>query len=114
MSGSETRGPAIEELKRLIREQKARIDPRLLEVAAELLAAQNKPIVEKPPAEKAAAQPPAPKHPVIQDTKRVQDNQSVPYDKAAAADAVERFLKDHKDQNGFKKRLLEYLTKKSQ
>lgn len=108
MGGSETRGPAIEELKRLIREQKSRIDPRLLEVAAELLAAQNK--QPAPAAEKEIA----PKRQVAPDTKSVQDNQSVPYDKAAAADAIERFLKDHKDQSGFKKRLLEYLTKNSQ
>ena len=108
MGESETRGQAIEQLKRLIREQKARIDPRLLEVAGELIAAQNKAATAKPVAEK-----PAP--PVEQPKPQTQqDNQSVPYDKAAAADAVERFLKDHKDQNGFKKRLLEYLTKNSQ
>lgn len=106
MGESHTRGPAIEELKRLIREQKSRIDPRLLEVASELIAAQNK---QTATPEKAAIE----KEPAAK-RKTAQDSQSVPYDKAAAADAVERFLKDHKDQNGFKKRLLEYLTKNTQ
>ena len=78
------RNKAIEELKRLIAEQKARIDPQVLERAI------------------AAA------------TKKKPVSSSVPYDKEAAAMAVELFLKSHGNADDFSKKLLQFMKKNSQ
>ena len=81
-----SRDKAIETLKKLIREQKSRIDPKVLESAA------------KAADRKSATVPPS----------------TVPYDKAAAGKAVELFLKNHGDAQGFKEKLLQLLKKNSQ
>ncbi len=78
------RKKAIEELKRLMEEQKARLDP---EVLAKAMAA-------------AEGKKPAPS--------------SVPYDKEAATKAVELFLKNHGDAGDFSKKLLKFMQKNSQ
>ena len=80
------RDKAIDVLKKLISEQKSRIDPKILARAAD--AAGKKPAAEK--------------------------SGSVPYDREAAGKAVELFLKNHGDAPGFKEKLLQLLKKNSQ
>ena len=83
---------AIEELKKLMAEQKARIDPAVLERAVAAASA------KKPTTPSSVPPPPA----------------SVPYDKEAAAMAVELFLKSHGNADDFSKKLLQFMKKNSQ
>lgn len=85
------RDKAIEELKKLIREQRARIDPAVLALAQKA-AAQKTALPEKTFSGKAVPD-------------------KVAYDRAAAEKAVRLFLATHKDPKGFEKRLLELLKK---
>ena len=77
----DSREKALEELKRRIEEQKARVDPRLLRLA-----------------EKAARA-------------GVQDGETRPYDRAAAVRAVEIFLEEHRDRKGFERKLAALIFK---
>lgn len=77
---------AIEDLKKRLREQKARINPEIL--ASAVAAAKNK--MEKPAPEEA---------------------DTVPYDKEAAGKAVELFLRSHSNAAEFRKKLLLFLKK---
>lgn len=86
------RAAALAELKKLMAEQKARLDPALLARAAEAAAK------AQPPAGPSASLPPA-------------QPQTVPYDRESAARAVELFLGDHKGGAKFRARLMEYLVK---
>lgn len=81
------REKAIETLKKLIAEQKARIDPAILAKAA------------------AAAQGKA--------AKRGEED-TVPYDRAAAAKAIELFMQNHGNAADFKEKLMRFLLKNSQ
>ena len=76
-----SREKALNELKRRIEEQKARVDPKLLKLA-----------------EKAALS-------------GAKSGETTPYDRAAAVEAVEIFLEEHKDRKGFERRLAELIFK---
>lgn len=76
-----SREKALEELKRRIEEQKARVDPMLLKRA-----------------ERAAMS-------------GVKDGPTAPYDRAAAVRAIEIFLGEHRDRAGFERRLAELIFK---
>jgi hypothetical protein len=76
---------AIEELRKRIREQKARVDPDILAAAAKA-------------AEKRRS-----------DSARKKD--FLPYDRKAAAKAVEIFLKTHANAAEFRAKLLRFLKK---
>jgi hypothetical protein len=78
------RQKAIEELQKQIREQRGRLDPKVLKIAEEALQ---------------AAQSGQESH--------------VAYDRKSATAAVELFLTGHKDADGFKRRLLEMLGRHS-
>lgn len=80
------REKALLELKRLMKEQKERIDPKLLKMA-----------------EKAAA--------LSQEGKTAED--MVPYDRKTAAKAVEIFLRGHDDRADFEERLMALIRKKT-
>ena len=82
------RQKALAELKRLVDDQRARLDPAVLEQVAQKLA----------PATKTSA-PAA--------------SQSEPYDRAAATRAIELFLAAHKDKADFKARLFSFIQKQS-
>ncbi len=75
---------ALAELKRQIVQTKSRLDPSLLEKMAALAAASAK------------------------------QGGKAPYDRAAAAKAVELFLSSHGDEKGLRQRLLSFIQKKSQ
>jgi len=79
MTGQDKREKALDVLKKQIRDQRERIDPAVLQRAQEALAA------------KAAGVSAAP--------------DSVPYDRETARAAVELFLKDHTDAEGFSLKL---------
>lgn len=74
---------AVEELKRQMRARKAEIDPKVLAVAQRAV--------------KAAAG----------------DGKTVPYDRAAAAKAVELFITNHPEQERFRDALLDFIGKNS-
>jgi hypothetical protein len=76
-----SREKALEELKRRIEEQKARIDPRLLRQA-----------------EKAALS-------------GAKAPQAAAYDRTTAIRAIEIFLEEHGDREGFERRLAEFIFK---
>jgi hypothetical protein len=76
------RDRALDELKRRISEQKARIDPRLLKLAESAA-------LRRLPGESAA----------------------VPFDRESSAKAVELFLRHHADPRGFERRLAEFAQK---
>ena len=78
------RESALAELKRQIVQTKSRLDPHLLEKMAALTRG-GKP-----------------------------KDGPVPYDRAAAAKAVEIFLSTHGDEKGLRQRLLAFIQKKSQ
>ncbi len=78
---------ALAELKRLVRDQRARLDPAVLEHVAQKLA----PGIAKPAAAPA----------------------SEPYDRAAATRAIELFIAAHKDKADFKARLFSFIQKQS-
>ncbi|MBL8711845.1 MAG: hypothetical protein JNM12_03015 [Alphaproteobacteria bacterium] len=79
-----SRDKALEILKKQMQAQKARLDPKLLQIAG-----------------KAAA--------LKQEGKAQKD--MVPYDREAAAKAVQLFLKNHDDRADFEQRLLAMLRK---
>jgi hypothetical protein len=76
-----TREKALAELKRQIKEQRARLDPKLLKMAE-----------------------------IAAKTVKMEDN-SVPYDRESASKAVEMFLAGHADSKGFRQKLLEMIRK---
>jgi hypothetical protein len=78
-----TREAALSRLKQLIEAQRARLDPRVLQLAAQAAALSQKP-------------------------GGGQEN-IVPYDREAAAQAVQIFLQSHPDADAFKKELLALL-----
>lgn len=75
MTGQDKREKALDVLKKQIRDQRERIDPVVLARAQEALAA------------------------------KANASATVPYDRAAARSAVELFLKDHADAEGFSRKL---------
>lgn len=77
----DSRQKAIDALKKQIREQRTRLDPKLLKLAEHAIAAAMK----------------------IGDT--------VPYDRKTAEAAIETFLKNHPDAKGFRARLLDMIRK---
>ena len=79
---------ALAELKQLVRDQRARLDPAVLAQVAQKLAPQSN--------------APAPATPA-----------SEPYDRAAATRAIELFLAAHKDKADFKARLFSFIQKQS-
>lgn len=79
---------ALAELKRLVRDQRARLDPAVLAQVAQKLTPQPN-----------TATPAAPT--------------SEPYDRAAATRAIELFLAAHKDKADFKARLFSFIQKQS-
>lgn len=79
---------ALAELKRLVRDQRARLDPAILAQVAQKLA---------PQANSATPTEPA----------------TEPYDRAAATRAIELFLAAHKDKADFKARLFSFIQKQS-
>jgi hypothetical protein len=83
-----TRDAALGALKRLIKEQKARLDPRLLEQVARAAVEARKP--DAPPHEG-----------------------TLPYDRAAAAEAIRIFLKNHPDGAAFETALRALLKSRS-
>lgn len=85
------REKALADLKALIRQERARIDPQVLERAAQAAKKQQ-------PGAKQAA--PATKN-----------TGTVPYDSKTAKEAIALFLEHHSDASGFQKRLLERLKK---
>lgn len=87
------RQKALDELKQLVRDQRARLDPALLARIAEKMAPTG------------AAATPAPAKPAPAN--------SVPYDRAAATRAIELFLATHKDKADFKARLVSFMQKQS-
>lgn len=78
------RQKAIEELQKQIREQRSKLDPKLLKIAEKALRAAG-----------------------------TGGKDHIPYDRKSATAAVELFLTGHKDAEGFKRRLLEMLGKNS-
>lgn len=84
-----SREAAIEELKKQIAAQRARLDPAVLKRAAK--AAE---LSQKPAAERAAG--------------------LVPYDRAAAAEAVRLFLQNHPDAAHFEEELISLLRQQEQ
>jgi len=83
-----SRDAALRALKRQIEEQRARLDPRVLELAAQAAALSQKPSA-------------------------AQQEGLVPYDRAAAAEAVRLFLQSHPDAAAFEKELVALLKLKS-
>ncbi|MDF3025549.1 MAG: hypothetical protein K0R10_2910 [Alphaproteobacteria bacterium] len=79
-----SRDKALEILKKQMQVQKERLDPKLLEIAG-----------------KAAA---------LKQEGKAQKNM-VPYDREAAAKAVQLFLKNHEDRGAFEQQLLALLRK---
>lgn len=103
MDEKEKREKAITELKKLIAEQRARIDPAILKRAeAAALASQGLPPKTMTP------QAAAPKTP---GAVPVAPAGSVPYDREKAAKAIELFLKKHSNSREFQLKLLERLKK---
>ena len=90
---TQKRRDALEILKKQIREQRARIDPKVLKAAEDAVKKREK-AMNNPPGD-----PPADK------------DGKVPYDKQAAAKAVALFLRDHADGKGFEKRLMDMIRK---
>jgi hypothetical protein len=86
------RESAIEQLKKLIRDRRAQIDPAVLEKAR--LAAEKAGREKKKPA--APQAPPG----------------TVPYDRESAQKAVELFLSGHPQQKEFSRRLIDMLAKR--
>lgn len=82
------RQKALAELKRLVDDQRARLDPAVLEQVAQKLT----------PATKSSTPT---------------TSQSEPYDRAAATRAIELFLAAHKDKADFKARLFSFIQKQS-
>lgn len=81
------RQQAIEELQRLVRDQRARLDPDVLARVAQALGG------PAPAAAKASS--------------------SVPYDRDAATRAIELFLAQHKDKADFRARLFAFIKQQS-
>lgn len=75
------RQKALDALKEQIREQRTKLDPKLLKIAERAIAA------------------------------AMGDKNTVPYDRKTAEAAVETFLKNHPDAKGFRSRLLEMIRK---
>lgn len=78
----DSREKALQELKKRIREQKARVDPRLLKLAEQAALSRARP-----------------------------ESASVPYDREAAEKAIAFFLETHEDRKGFEHRLVEFIMK---
>lgn len=78
------RESALAELRQQISQTKSQLDPQLLEKMAALMGGQ------------------------------MAKGGKVPYDRAAAAKAVELFLSSHGDEKGLRQRLLAFIQKKSQ
>lgn len=83
-----SRDAALRALKRQIAEQRARLDPRVLKLAAQAAALSQKPSA-------------------------AEQEGMVPYDRATAAEAVRLFLQNHPDAAAFEKALLALLNPKS-
>lgn len=97
----DSRAQALEELKKHIREQRARLDPQLLARAQKALmeantapAGANTDIAATAATGKAASE-------------------DIPYDRDAAAEIVNLFLDGHKDRKGFEKRLRAFIQRGS-
>ncbi|MDP2205714.1 MAG: hypothetical protein Q8K65_05350 [Alphaproteobacteria bacterium] len=86
-SPENTREAALSKLRQQIKEQRARLDPRVLELAAQAAALSQKPGGGK--------------------------ESMVPYDRVAAAEAVRLFLQSHPDADGFEKELLTLLKQET-
>ncbi|MFN7114510.1 MAG: hypothetical protein ACK4PK_09180 [Alphaproteobacteria bacterium] len=82
-----SREAALARLKQLIEEQRARLDPRVLKLAAQAAALSQQP--------------------------HGGQESMVPYDRDAAAQAVRLFLQNHPDAEAFEKELLTLLKPKT-
>lgn len=80
---------ALDELKQLVRDQRARLDPDILAQVAQKL----------------GGGPSAPA--------KAGSKQSVPYDRATATRAIELFIASHKDKADFQARLFSFIQKQS-
>lgn len=103
-----SRESAIEELQRLIREQRSRIDPEILQKAARAADQKNSP----PPQKKQEITPqPAVSPREVSSPDVSPPDVSLPYDRDSAAKSVELFLRNHKDKDGMRRKLMELLAK---
>lgn len=84
---AQRRQNALDELQRLVRDQRARLDPAVLAQVAQKLGTTHS--------------DPAPA------------THSEPYDRVAATRAIELFIADHKDKADFKARLFSFIQKQS-
>jgi hypothetical protein len=84
------RDKIIEELKELIRQQRQKIDPRLLKMAEDAIHGRGKSTTAQNPPKPAGTEP---------------------YDRDAAAKTVALFLQKHKDASGFQKKMLDFIRK---
>lgn len=82
-----TRDKALEDLKAQIREQRTRLDPKLLAMAEQAV------------------------RDAMGGGKGAPGKDGIPYDRKAAEQAIETFLKNHPDAAGFRARLLEMIRK---
>jgi hypothetical protein len=124
---SDSREKALGELKRLMAEQKARLDPGLLEraraAAVERVSASAAKRASDNPAQRAsdnAAPAPAPPtspqgfdghNGLLPPPKGGKGKHDVPFDRTRARLAVELFLRRHRDRKGFERRLAELLRR---
>jgi hypothetical protein len=91
------REEALRELKRQMAEQRARIDPHILKIARQA--------AERAQDERERQTGAAPSQQQA-DGKRHAGHNMVPYDRAAAAEAIALFLRNCEDREAFEKRLL--------
>lgn len=85
-SPASSRQKALAELKKQIAEQRARLDPKLLKLAAQAASLSQKEAAER-------------------------QNGLVPYDRGAAAEAIRLFLEDHPDSAAFEQALQELIRR---
>lgn len=80
------RQKALESLKKQIAEQRARLDPKLLQMAAQAASLSQKPA-------------------------HTRNEGLVPYDRDAAAETIRLFLESHPDAKGFEKELRDLIRR---
>ncbi len=83
---SDRREKALEMLKKQIADQRARLDPKLLKLAAQAASLSQKPASAR-------------------------NEGLVPYDRSAAAETIRLFLKSHPDAKGFEKELMDLIRR---
>lgn len=83
---SDSRQKALETLKKQIAEQRARLDPKLLKLAAQAASLSQKPAGSR-------------------------NEGLVPYDRDAAAETIRLFLQSHPNAKGFEKELMDLIRR---